>query len=396
MHRPALALLATTVVAGLGSGAAPDPKSLEVPANELDKARGLVRQLGNDSYRDREIAAGELRKMGRTALPAIAEAASSSEDNEVRLRCELLLPAIETADLNAKIAAFLSDKDGKFEHDLPGWKELRSVTDGGPMSRALFADMVRSPDVRQVLAGLGKGQDEFARRAGERKTKLGQQLYPQFIGVGQPQVYTPTAPDFASILLADAVLGKKANNNVNNLGNTANFLYHHAFRSILDNDKYGPVMKQLLVGWCDAQSDANGVMTAMNVAMNLNMKEAARYAEKAMEVQNPNVWTKAQALGVLARFGGKEKLPAIEKHFDDKTQIQVGGRGQEQLQLRDAALAMAALAAGKSPADYGFTVQNAFVNGQDAVKFNFWLYRFPSDEARTKAFEKWKTDAAKK
>jgi len=120
-------------VAAVGAGRADEPPpAVDIPAEQLAKARLLVRQLGSPSYHDREDATTELAKLGRVARSALAEAVATSPDYEVRARAARLLPKAEAADLQIRIAAFVADTDGKLTHDLPAWDKFREHVGGDP------------------------------------------------------------------------------------------------------------------------------------------------------------------------------------------------------------------------------------------------------------------------
>ena len=98
-------LLAGPVLAG-----SPDPKSLEIPAEELSRARELVQQLGSEQYAEREEAEQELAKMGRLARPALLEAANTDANQEIRSRASGLLPRATSLDFKARLDVFLAAK----------------------------------------------------------------------------------------------------------------------------------------------------------------------------------------------------------------------------------------------------------------------------------------------
>src|SRR6478735_7468077 len=121
---------ALLLVAGLASalsarpaGTSPDPKDLAIPANEIARARELIKRLGSEVYKEREEAQAELAKMGRLARSVLAEAATSDSDPEVRYRCARLLPKAGADELRARLETFLADTTNKYEHDLPGLKQ---------------------------------------------------------------------------------------------------------------------------------------------------------------------------------------------------------------------------------------------------------------------------------
>ena len=165
----------------------PDPKSLEIPADELSRARELVQQLGSDQYATREKAEQELARMGRLARPVLLEAANTDPNQEVRARCSSLLPKATALDLKARIDVFLADAEGKYEHDLPGWHQFRGVlreewslfgfdvwSDRSldKPARAVFAEIIASPDNRQIMMAAGGSKTELASIASARRQEL--------------------------------------------------------------------------------------------------------------------------------------------------------------------------------------------------------------------------------
>lgn len=64
-------------------------------------ARRLVRQLGSESFQERETASKALRSLGEKALPALKHAAASSPDAEVRRRAAKLLKLLASGGADA-------------------------------------------------------------------------------------------------------------------------------------------------------------------------------------------------------------------------------------------------------------------------------------------------------
>src|SRR5947209_8533053 len=117
MTRLASRIAALTLLLAAGAAPAATPAAL-TPADQ-DKARQLVRQLGDASYEARQQATQKLFKMGLPVKELLLEG-SKDGDPEVRRRCRELLPAVLEADRLARIDAFVADKDGKREPELPG------------------------------------------------------------------------------------------------------------------------------------------------------------------------------------------------------------------------------------------------------------------------------------
>src|SRR6187551_1104164 len=96
------AILAPAGAAEPAPPANPDPKSLEIPQEELSKARELVQKLGSETYRDREEAERELSEMGRLARVALLDGVNLDPDPEVRARCTGLLPKAIHLEMKAR------------------------------------------------------------------------------------------------------------------------------------------------------------------------------------------------------------------------------------------------------------------------------------------------------
>lgn len=206
-------LWAAALAAGLAAGAvraADPPAGLAVPPEQLSKARELVRALGNPAYETREAATAELGKMGRAARAALLDAVATSPDYEVRARAARLLPRAEAADLQARIDAFVADADGKFRHDLPGWESFKEHVGADKQSRALFAEMLKTADNREVLAAMAASRREGGAALGHRRMALYLAQNPGAFGgfrVGtMPQPKPPGLADIATVLFAEGAI----------------------------------------------------------------------------------------------------------------------------------------------------------------------------------------------
>src|SRR5262249_48825459 len=79
-------------------------------------------------------------EMGLLAKKAVEDGTKDS-DPQIRKRCSDLLPDILQAEFRAKLEAFRADKDGKKQHDLPGWKFYRQTVGNDREARGFFADI---------------------------------------------------------------------------------------------------------------------------------------------------------------------------------------------------------------------------------------------------------------
>ena len=201
MRTLALPLLLVFAIPAVGSS--PDPKRLAVPPEDMLKAQDLVRQLGSDDFPTRESAHDRLAKMGRLAKPALSSALASNPDPEVRSRCRELMPKAAAADLKARLATFLADTDGKFEHDLPGWNEFKTVAGTNGSVRTLFNEMMTDPTNRALLLAVGGPPADLGVLVAARKTELYNRRYPQSGAATLARRDLPTA-DVATLLFAES------------------------------------------------------------------------------------------------------------------------------------------------------------------------------------------------
>ena len=117
--------------------AAEDP-----PQSNKANVDQLIKQLGDPSFTVRENATESLTLLGSRAQQELKRALLNP-DLEIRMRAHRILLKSLQSEFAAKIAAFISDVDGKQEHDLPGWKQFRKTIGSDRNTRILFADMVR-------------------------------------------------------------------------------------------------------------------------------------------------------------------------------------------------------------------------------------------------------------
>ena len=172
MARFAVALLIGGLAVCSAMGASPDPNELVIPERETLKARALVRQLGSEDYREREQAHAALSKMGRLAAPVLREAAVSDPVPEIRFRTSRLLPKASVHELTARLDTFLADKDEKYDHGLPAWKQFRKLIGRDERARSFFVEMMKSADNRKLLRDVGLDPTAASRAISDRQTML--------------------------------------------------------------------------------------------------------------------------------------------------------------------------------------------------------------------------------
>ncbi len=392
MTRRAAALLAFLIVAVPSARTAdPDPSKLAPTAEQAERAKALVAKLGDPVFRVRDDATRELRKLGRAALPALDDTLNTTTDPEVRNRCETLLPAIELADLKARLVSFLADTERKYDHKLRLWPEFSSIAGDTPASRELFADILRDQANRDLVLSLDETKAEIEKAVLARRTLLYNSIYRTVNGVRA----APKPADVFALLFVESrvtISNRSYQYVIQNLLNQPNV------RESLTGDA-GEACRRLLTHYLDSRTQAMEQYQAMQLAGTLNMKEipVGRYAVRILENPQSVTMYKMYALTTSARTLGKDALPILAKGMDDKTAQTVtwffnGERTIHAIQVRDIALAMALIVSEQKLEDYGIEQRNrpTGLGMPESAKFSYMYYAFPTEKARAAAFEKFR------
>jgi hypothetical protein len=400
----AVVLCSAPVAAAPPARPDPDPKSLQVPATELSKARDLVQKLGSEAFADRETAERDLAAMGRFARVALLDGVNSDPDPEIRARCRSLLPKANAEEMKARIDAFLADTESKYEHDLPGWHQLRCTVRGefkvlgwaltarpaaDKAARELFIEFVKAPGGKQLLLALGGPPGELGQLVATRKTELYQARFPR---VPNTPVRTPSVAEIAVVVFAESQVNSR---NVPRSMPLSTVVSTSGIASvILNTDDRATALRAVMNAWFDSRTDATDLYQAFNLAVQMNNQDAVgRLAVRLLTTPGVQGYYKGQALTIIVRNKMTEQLPAIESCFTDNTVLTTmvtivnGMQVRQSIEVRDAALAAALVMTGQDGDEYGF---QAFPKGPAAGNFSYAWAKIP-DERRKDAFEKWKT-----
>ena len=379
-------LLSLALICGLGPGTvrgdvSPDPASLVVSAEDRSRAEDLVRRLASPAYPDRAGAMRELREMGRRAL-AVIDAAAADPDAEIRYRCELLLPAARADDLAARLASFVADARGEYDHDLPGWDDFRALAGGDGASRRLYARLFESEPNRKILTGFRVSDQAVADRLAARCTNSSnsstrgsaarvQELHADGRGRG----HDPVRRDRSRGRRPTADRGDE----LDHAGR------QHRIPHGVRRRRGPPGPARIVRPWLDSRPGPNGPVLAMSIARNLDL-DYPRYIHRVIAADDVRATSRASAMGTLARLGGVGHIDKLTPQFTNEDVVRPMA-DRPNIELRDTALAMAMVLAGKDPTDLGFVTPNS---PRSPNKYSYLTYQFPTDEARTKGFAKWK------
>jgi hypothetical protein len=381
----------------------PDPRSLEVPPEELSKARELVQKLGSEAFHERETAERDLAAMGRLARAAILDGVNLDPDPEIRARCRTLLPKATAEEMKARLETFLADSEGKYEHDLPGWHKLRATVrgewtmfgwtftarpDADKAARELFIDFMKAPGGRQLLTAVDGTPQELGGMVATRKTEMYQALYPRG---GRVPARVPTATEVGVVVFAESQVHSRhvpramALSTVMTRSGIQNTVQGNSNRAI--------AMQAVMNAWFDSRTDAAELYTAFTLASSMRNNDAiGRLAGRIMSTPGVQGFYKGQVLTTMVRLKMTDQVANIEKAFTDNTVLTTtikvvnGMQVRQTIEVRDAALAAALVLTGQSPQDYGF---DSFPKNV-GTSFSYVWAKIP-DEKRKDAVEKWKT-----
>jgi hypothetical protein len=383
----------------------PDPKTLIVPPGELSKSRELVHQLGSEEYAEREKAEHALAKMGRLARPALLEGLNANPSPEVRHRCATLLPKATSLEMKARMEVFLADIDCKYEHDLPGWNQFRSVVCNEwnlfghrisadrsleKAARSVFVELFATPANRDVVMATSSSKDLNAVVNFRRQELCGQM--DGWRGTPTPKGLAKTAEDVAALLFAESLAPQARARGIPSVSGPSVNGSISAFRSqVLGTDEKGKVYKAIVSAWMESRYYPADLYEAMCLApkMGLSKDLSRRLAARLFSTQGAPIQMRGLAAMALASTGGREHIPLLEKSFEDAGVV-VGpniGINNNVIQIRDVALAASIQLAGEKLTDYGFIEQFKTNAGEKSRSYApFYL----PDEKRAEAFEKWK------
>src|SRR5882724_11839116 len=147
--------LATSLLAvGLSAAGASDARS------SSDQIARLVRQLGSESFIQRQQATRELTALGVATREALLEA-SNDPDAEVRARARTVLATVSESDFRNRLAAFSADYDGSQKQTLPGWEQFAAAFGTNHAARQLFIEMQRAePELLEAYSQNPKAASE--------------------------------------------------------------------------------------------------------------------------------------------------------------------------------------------------------------------------------------------
>jgi hypothetical protein len=378
------ALLALVCILPASLGAAPAGNPNDPNSPEFKRAADLIRQLGSGRFTVREAAAKQLLEMGRLARGAL-QVGQHDPDPEVADRCRRLLPQAAYADFQVRLDAFLADKDGKQEHDLPGWNRFQKLMGKDKEGRELFAEMLKTNG--ELFVAMELDPKSFPEKYAGRCQQLTALMFAPQPGGVRAQ---PKPADLAAVFFLGAE--PDAARAIRNNQLVGNLLGQPAFQNTIRNGPAAEPFKKLFLAWMEQRTDVNSVSNCLSMVQQLNIKEGVDFAARVMKNKEMHVYVRAQAVTILGKMGGKEQIAPLETLLDDETQVSnFNLNGQlGSAQMRDVALAMVIHLSGQKPQEFGFE----FVKNHPGMIFSYHYLGFADDKERSAARKKWKEWAA--
>ncbi len=355
--------------------------------------KALIGQLGDAKFAVRKSAGEKLAKIGLPAYQAL-EDATRDGDREIRYRAEKVLSVIRQNDLNRRLTIFLASLDSPEDRSLPSWPRFKAAHGNTPVTRGLFVEMQRAEgellahldaDPRQATDLLGKRALALAEEQNRLNREgaslpLGQIAAVLFVA-GEPDV-KPSSNSIALLL---------------QLGRVPALLAAAVPSGAIDKRaEETSAMARRLLGAVIARAEGSAAQQAMNIAVQYNLKQGLAPALKVLEAPGRVRFTIQYAMLLVAKFGDKSHLAALEKLFTDNTLLATTpSRGvRREVQVRDSALAAAVLMTRQELKDY-FTFPESQI-GNEPLSTAYLTVGFENDEQRTAAFRKWDAFQAKK
>jgi hypothetical protein len=384
MQRLALLLLLPLlgVVAGAATASAAEASSKEA-TTATTKAAGLVEQLGDDSFEVREAAYGQLEKLGKTAQPALEEAVKS-KDLEVSSRAKRLLALVNRTEVEIALDSYLADKDSKLILKLPSWERFKKIIGEDQNARTMFVEMYTTEG--NLLAALDHDPKAFETTFSTRLQQIQQNLY-------TPWGQVNPVPMSQVVALLFAATDTRASLNINSFYMVTNLFYQ---QNIQQGFKANAGARKLLVQFFEQRSDQNTMAQAIQIAMQLDMKEMAPTALKMATNKKTQAWTRATALIALGKLGTKDNIKDIEDLLKDTTNLGQMQFNQVRVQteMRDVALAAMIMLSGQDVTTYDFPYLKAFPINKNYLAYNY--FGFSDNTQRDAALKKFKESQEKK
>ena len=368
------------IIVTLGPVAAEDPPT---PAGREGTTGQLIKQLGHASFAVRETAARTLTSRGIQVHKEL-KLALLNPDLEIRMRAHRILLKSLQSEFAARIAAFISDVDGKQEHDLPGWKQFRATMGNGRNTRKLFADMVRRES--ELLESFDKAinlQATFTKRLAELRPGS-----TTFQSSGSRQAHPAT---LAVILLV--VTESNIASNASLFSQVFNLLNSSSTRQVVQGSRHNDIIIKMISRLVLKKNITTNTYYSVMLTLNYDMKETGlALGRRMLQAPTSSYSTTQYAAIAVARFGSAADIPLLAPHLKNVSVCHTWSNPQVQpgvikTQVRDVVLALLIHMTKQDHKEYGFEL----LRTSPTTLFHTYTCGFTEEEKREAAQTKWNT-----
>ncbi|MBX9789833.1 MAG: hypothetical protein K2Y37_13030 [Pirellulales bacterium] len=372
-----LPAIAVVVVALLGSflSAADAKHDRHQAARE---AVELVRQLGDDSFEVRQRATLRLARIGLPAKAALL-AGLQVDDPEVRMRCRRVLAIVLDLDLKSRIEAFAADRDGREDHDLPGWDRYRQLVGSDATTRELFVEMQRAE--ADLLEAQAAAPDQVSPLMQARCEQLQQRAY----GGNQAQRGQISLGSVAALFFVATHPDVTVSDQMISYLHT--FSYQQSVQGAMRDAALAAPIRKLIGAWIAKPSGSPNAYQNFMLALQFDLREGLAPALAMLRDGGVQPHIAQYALLLIAKFGGRADLTAVAPFLADENllgSLSINNK-EVRTELRDVALAVAVHITGQDFATYGF--EHLQKNPQ--MVFQPMTTGFGTPAKRAAAFKKW-------
>ena len=364
----------------VGSSQAEEPPRGEKDLSAPVDAAFLVRQLGEELFTKRELAAQQLVKIGMP-VRAELEVGLKSPDAEIRLRCRRILTVILNDDFQQRLEQFAADLNPAVDHGLPGWHRFGSLVGTDQPARALFVEMQRAePELLQLAhQNPFKASKYLFARCRQLQQRLDQRhrsTHQGSVGTIAALLYVSTDPNTEISQQTASILN--------------NSCYQRHVQLTLEHHLKSKPLRAVLGAWIRRSVPSQSLHEVIVLAMKHNLTEGLIPAEDVLEGGPINRRRRDQfqyAILAIAKLGDRRHISILEHQLDDRTDV--GTRTVKgvkyQIQACDIALAGLFHLAGKDPARHGFE----HLQRHSDLLFHPSTLGFRDELARQAAREEW-------
>lgn len=340
----------------------------EEPATDAPRATAeqLVRQLGDDSYQQRERASQQLRDIGLEAKAALQDG-MRHPDPEISQQCGRLWDKVRV---------------------LAGWQQVRGMIGDSPQARALYDKMfLADPAFWYELAETPRPLDELFP---ERKTQLVQAA--EQASVATVILEGALANTFYFGLLAKRAKPRQEIESVDDLLRVG-----RCRKALKDNKILGDLWDQWAKAtdmWANATESDGPALDRLLAALQNKWPESRDIARDMLANQRIPAGQRQYALLALAKMQNPADDALIQKALDDASPLDtLFTRGVViKSQLRDVALAATIHRAGQDPREFGFDCAKL----DPTTLYSPSTLGFKNEEERARAVKNWSAFAVKR